>query len=95
MYKYVKKRLSGYTWNPYHSTLAHQQYIGNKTQVLFLLLKLKGLLLELNTLTLMSAFYKNNLTKISLFQNMRSLVPLQNICAQNYVQVQLSDGVKN
>ena len=37
----------------------HQQYIGKKTQVVFLLLKTKELLLELNTLKFVSVFTRN------------------------------------
>ena len=38
-------------------------------------------------------FYKKFLTMVSLFQNMRSLVQYRQICAPNYLQVQLSIGV--
>ena len=69
-----KLRLSRDTCNPQNSTLVHQQYIGKKTQVAFLLLNLKQLLLQLNMLAFLSAFYMNNLTMFSLFQNMRSIV---------------------
>ena len=65
----IKLRLSGDTWKPYHSTIVHQQYIGKTTQVVFLLLNIKWLLLELNKLTFLSVFYKNNFTMVSLFQN--------------------------
>ena len=58
----IKIRLSGDTWNPYHTTLVHQQYTGNTAQVIFLLLKLEWLLLELIAYTVLSALYKNNLT---------------------------------
>ena len=44
---------------------------GEGTPVVFLLLKLKELLLELNILILQSVFYKNNLTMVSFFQNMK------------------------
>ena len=57
-----KLTLSGDTWKPYHYTLVHQQYIGKTTQVVFMLLKLKQLLLELTTLEFLHVFYKNNLT---------------------------------
>ena len=40
-------------------------------------------------------FLQENLTIISLFQNMRSLVSCQQICAPNHVQVELSVGVLN
>ena len=39
--------------------------------------------------------YNSNLTMVSLFQNMRSLVSLRQICAPNHAQVQLSYGVIN
>ena len=38
--------------------------IWNKTQIVFMLLKLKLLLLELNTLTFLSISYNNNLTMV-------------------------------
>ena len=60
-----------------------------------LMLKLKGLLLELNTFIFLSVFYKSNLTMISLFQNMRSPVSCRQICAPNHVQFQLSVGLLN
>ena len=91
----IKLRLSGDTWKPYHSTLVHQQYIGKTTQVASLLLSLKGLLPELNTFRLLSDFYKNNLTMVSLFQNMRSLVSCRKICSPNHLQFQLSVVVLN
>ena len=90
-----KLRLSGDTWNPYHSTLVHQQYIGNTTQVLFLLFNLKLLLLELNTLIFLSNLYKKFLTMVYLFQNIINLVSYQQIFAPNHLQVQLSVGVIN
>ena len=90
-----KLRLFGDTWEPYHKILVHQHYIGKTTQVVFIFLKLKYLLLELNTWTLLSVFYKNNLTMISLFQNMRSIVSCRQICAPNLVQVWLSVRVLN
>ena len=40
-------------------------------------------------------FLQEKLTIISLFQNMRSLVSCQQICAPNHVQVELSVGVLN
>ena len=51
-----KLRLSGDTWKPQHSTQVHLQHIGKTTQVLSLLLNIKELLLELNTLILLSIF---------------------------------------
>ena len=91
----VKIRLSGDTWKPYNSTLVHKQYIGKKTQVVFLLLKIKELLLELNPLTSLSVFYKKKLTMVFLFQHIRSLVSLHNICAPKHVKFQLSVGILN
>ena len=87
-----KLRLSRDTCKPYHSILVHQQYIGKKIQVVFILLNLKELLLELNTLTFLSVSYKNNLTMVSLFQNMINIVSYRQICAPNHVHVQLSVG---
>ena len=66
----------------------------SKTYI-FLLFKLKTLLLYLNTLTFLSILYMNNLTMVFLLQNMRSLVSCHNICAPNHIQVQLSTGVLN
>ena len=83
-----KLKLSGYTCKLQHYTQVHLQYIGRITQVVSLLLKLKELLLELNILIFPSVFYKNNLTMVSLFQNMRSPVSCRQICAPNHVQVQ-------
>ena len=83
-----KLRLSRNTCKPYNSTLVHQQYIGKTTQVVFLLLKLKELLLELNTLIFQSVFYQRNLTMVSFFQNMIIPVSCRQICAPNHVQVQ-------
>ena len=90
-----KIRLFGDTWKPEHSTLVHLQYIGNTTHVVFLLLKLKKFLIELNQLTFLCVLYKNNLIMVSLFLNMRSLVSCRQICAPNHVQVELSVGVLN
>ena len=90
-----KLRLSGYTWKPQHSTLVHQQYIGKTKQFLFLLLKLKYLLLELNKFTFLSVFYNNNLKMVFLLQNMRIIVPCRQISAPNHVQIQLSVRVIN
>ena len=64
----IKLKLNGYTWKPQHSTLVHQQYTRKTTKVVFLLLKLKELLLELNTLAFLSVFYKKKLTIVSLLQ---------------------------
>ena len=58
-------------------------------------LKIKYLLLELNTLILLSTLYKNNLTMVSLFQNIWSLVSCQKMCVPKHVQVELSVGVLN
>ena len=55
----------------------------------------KDLILDFNTLTFLSAFYKKNLTMVSLFQHMGRLVQCRKICAPNYMQVQLSVGVLN
>ena len=89
MYKYIKeKKLSGDTWKPYQSTLFHLQYIGKITPFVFMLLKLRELLLHLNILILLYIFYKRNLKMVSLFQNMRSPVSCRQICAPNHVQVQ-------
>ena len=89
MYKYIKeKKLSGDTWKPYQSTLFHLQYIGMITPVVFMLLKLRELILHLNILILLYIFYKRNLKMVSLFQNMRSPVSCRQICAPNHVQVQ-------
>ena len=90
-----KLRLSGDIRKPWHSTLVHQYYIGKITQVLFLLLNLKQLILGLNTLTFLTVFYYKNLIMVSLFQNMRSLVSCRQICAPNHFQVQLSVRVLN
>ena len=94
-----KLRLYNDTRKPQHFTLVNQQYIGKTTQFVLLLLNLKYLLLELNTLTFLSVFYKNNLTIVFLLQNIRSLVLLMQICepnhCYNHVQVQLSSGVIN
>ena len=59
--------LSGDTSYPYHSTILHQQNIDKTTQVVFMLLNVKQLLLELNTLILPSFFYKKNLTMVYFF----------------------------
>ena len=59
-----KIRLSGDKWNPYHYKLVHQQYIRKTSQVVFMLLKLKYLLLELDTLTLMSVFLQEKLENV-------------------------------
>ena len=90
-----KMRLSGDTCKPQHSTLVHQQYIGKTTNVVFMLFKLKQLLVDLNTLILLSVFYQNNLTMVFLFQHMRTIVSCWHICAPNHVEVQLSVGVLN
>ena len=49
----IKLSLCGDIWKPYNSTLVHQKHIWNTTKVIFLLLKLKELLIELNTLKLL------------------------------------------
>ena len=48
-----------------------------------MLLKLKELLLELNTLTFMSVFYKNNLTMVSLLEKYEksSVIP-EDMCTK-------------
>ena len=53
-------------------------------KVAFMLFNLKYLLLELNTFTLLSAFYKRIFTMVSLSQNMKSLVLCRQICAPNH-----------
>ena len=60
-----------------------------------MLFKLKEFFLELNTMKVLSDFYKINSTMVFLFQNMISLVPCRKICAPNHVQVQLSVRVIN
>ena len=50
-----------------------KEKIEKKTQLVFLLLKLKELLLELNTLTFLSDLYNTFLTMVHLFQNMISI----------------------
>ena len=82
-----KLKLSGDTCKLQNSTHVHLQYIGRITQVVYLLLKLKELLLELNTLILPSIFYKKFLTMVSFFQNMKSPVSYRKICEPNHVQV--------
>ena len=91
----IKLRLSVDTQNIYHSTLVKQQYIGKKTKVVFLLLKINYLLLELNKLAFLYVFYKKNLIVVSLSQNMRILVSCRKICATNHVKVQLSVEILN
>ena len=90
-----KPGLYGDAWKPYHSTLVHQKDIGKTAQVLSLFLNLKWLLLQLNTLELLSDLYKNNLIMASLFQSMRTLVSCRKICAPNHALVQLSVVVLN
>ena len=77
-----KLKFSGDTWKLQHSSHVHLQYIWRISQVVSLLFKLKELLLELNILILQSVFYKNNLTMVSFFQNMKIPVSCQQICAQ-------------
>ena len=83
-----KLKLSGDAWKLYHSTQFHLQYIGKITQVLFLLLRLKQLLLQLNTLIFQSVFYNSNLIMVSFFPNIISPVSCRQICAPNHVQFQ-------
>ena len=90
-----KLRMSGDTWKPYQYTLVHQQCIGKTTQVAFMLLNLKQLLLELKILSFLSGFYQTNLIILFLFQNMIILLSCRHICAPNHVQVKLSVRVIN
>ena len=83
-----KLKLSGDTWNLEYSTQVHLQYIRRITQVVFLLLTLKYLLLEINTLIFRSVFYYTDLTMLSFFQNIRSPVSCRQRCEPNHVQVQ-------
>ena len=75
--------------------MVHQKYIRNKTQVGFLLLKLKEFILQLNIFTLLYFFYKKKLTMVSLFENMRSPVSFRQIWSPNHAQVILSVLVLN
>ena len=73
----------------------HLQYIGKITQAVYLLLKLKELLIELNILIFPSVFYQNNLTMVSFFQNIKSPFSCRKICAKNHVQILSSAVVLN
>ena len=57
--------------------------------------KVKNLLIYLNTFACLSGFYTKELTMVYLFQNMRSLVSFRKICAPKHIQVQLSVGITN
>ena len=56
--------------------------LGGFKKFVFLLLRMKKLLLELNTLIFQSVFYRNSLTMVSFFQNMIIPVSCRQICAQ-------------
>ena len=90
-----KIKSSIYTWKLYQSTQVQLQYIGRTTKVVSMLLKLKELLLGLNTLIFLSIFYNKFLTMVSFFQNMKSTVSSRQICAPNHVQVLYSAVVLN
>ena len=73
----------------------HQQYIGRTTQVVFSVVEAKIVTPRDKHVEILVCFLQENLTMVSLFQNMRSLVSCPHICAPNYVEAQLSIEVIN
>ena len=67
-----------------------QQYNGSTTQFAFLLLKIKHLHLESNTLISQCVFFNNILKMFHRFQNMKVLVSCRQVCVPNHLWVQLS-----